>query len=689
MVIGAGGYRRKTGPPYLLRMIHKPCLLLFSAVTLIAGQSLAQDERPNLEPTLIDGVYLREIGPGNRQLELIDAVLLDPESGLDATVIQTTAQHGVSLGVVFQPTTGKTSYIRMTEASGARAVTKLGDDIYIGTYLEGQLFRWRPEMEEPERIRIPRPNGERYEFVFSIERGSDGYIYIGTWPEGDLLRYDETTGEIDNLGPMVEDPPQEYYLRHINAEFDGHLFLSFGTEVALIDYDLATGKSKSILPDEFLDRTWVLYSTRFRDMLVTLVAPESDLIFQNPTTYEVLRVIRAPEGLGIWPHNYHSLQPFGEHIYFGTIEDDALRRYHYESNAFEEIGEGLGHPIGIAANRYLFTRTRLGRYSILDLSTDSVVVQRQSDFQGDGMLIHSISAGPEGSLVGGTYINQGFFVYRPDTDEMYSPGRSVEFPGQIDNLTTFANKVYIGHYTKARFSVYDFARPWAPGYESDSNPKYIGRAEAEQDRVPNGTIGPDGRIYFGTKPGYGKLGGSIVAIDPATDSLEVFRNVVEDQSIYALVSDGDHHLFGSTSTRGGLGARPAAPSSMLFKWDVRTREKVWEKTILNDTYEMWGLAWLEEGVLIGSADSSLYTFDTKTESIISQRTVVPETIKMLVPSTDGWVYGMTEERLFRVTPDLENVEVIDVDPGYWDSMTELENGRLFVGRGEILFEIVR
>ena len=317
---------RKYGPPYLRGVKRKSCFILFSVLALTGQPNLAQDVRDNLHPTLVDGVYMREIGPGNRQLELIDAVLLDPESGLDATVIQTTAQHGNSLAAVFQVSTGTTSYIRMTEASGARAVTKLDDDIYIGTYLEGQLFRWRPEMEEPERIRIPRPNGERYEFVFSIERGSDGHIYVGTWPEGDLLRYDETTGEIDNLGPMVEDPPNEYYLRHINAEFDGHLFLSFGTEVALIDYDLKTGNHESILPDEFLDRTWVSFSTRFRDMLVTMVDPNSALIFQDPITYEVRRIVHGPEGLRIWPHNYNSLQQFGEHLYFGTIEDDALRR---------------------------------------------------------------------------------------------------------------------------------------------------------------------------------------------------------------------------------------------------------------------------------------------------------------------------------------------------------------------------
>jgi hypothetical protein len=647
------------------------------------------EQASDLIPTQVEGVFLREIGPGNRQLELIDAVILDPEAGPEARIVQTTAQHGDALAVVFQPSTGETSYIRMTGASGARAISKLGEDIYIGTYLEGQLFRWRPGMDQPERIRIPRPNGERYEFVFSVERGSDGLIYIGTWPEGDLLRYDESSGTIENLGPMVDDPPHEYYLRHVNAGFDNHLFLSFGTEVALVDYDLSTGSYEDILPAEFRDRTWVGLSIRFRDMLVTLVDPRPALIFQDPASRETIRVARPDQDLRIWPHNYNSLQPFGEYIYFGTIEDDALRRYHFDSDAFEIVRESLGHPIGIAAERYLFTRTRLGIYSIFDLEADSVVVRRPSEFLGDGMLVHAISTGPDGSLVGGTYINQGLFVYRPETGEMYSPGRSVEFPGQIDNLTTLGRRLFIGHYTKARFSVYDIDQPWQPGYSTDSNPKFLGTAGEDQDRVPGGVVGPDGRVYFGTKPEYGKLGGSIVRIDPRTEEMTVFRNVVQDQSVYALVSDGQGHLYGSTSVRGGLGARPSQPTSKLFKWDVERETKIWERTIIPDTYEMWGLDWLGEGVLVGSADSSLFLFDTQSDSLLDARQVAPEEIKMVVPSDDGWIYAMTEERLLRVSPDLSRTEVIDVDSGYWDSMAESSDDRLFVGRGAILHEVVR
>jgi hypothetical protein len=292
-------------------------------------------------------------------------------------------------------------------------------------------------------------------------------------------------------------------------------------------------------------------------------------------------------------------------------------------------------------------------------------------------------------VLGGTYINQGLFQYYPKADSMWSPGRSVEFPGQIDNIVYHEGKAYIGHYTKARFSVLDLERSWKPGYETDSNPRFLGSIKYDQDRVPHGTVGPDGRIYFGTKPAYGRLGGALVILDPATDSIAVHRNVVQDQSVYALVSDGDSLVYGSTSVRGGLGARPSAKESKLFIWDTETDRKVHERTVVPDAYEIWGLDWLEPGILIGAADSVLFLYDVTADSVLQTRTATPEEIKKVVKASDGWVYAMTEERLVRVSPNLETVEQLDVNEGYWDSLVETDEGRLFVGRGADLLEVVR
>ena len=85
----------------------------------------------------------------------------------------------------------------------------------------------------------------------------------------------------------------------------------------------------------------------------------------------------------------------------------------------------------------------------------------------------------------------------------------------------------------------------------------------------------------------------------------------------------------------------------------------------------------------------MFTYDVHTDSILGSRVVAPEEIKKVVMSTDGWVYGMSEERLIRISPDLQTLQTVDVHEGYWDSMVETSDGRLFVGRGPNLMEIVR
>ncbi|MCB0718095.1 MAG: hypothetical protein KDD65_06590 [Bacteroidetes bacterium] len=657
-------------------------------VVVLAGCS-SRSGNQQLTATAIDGVSFRDIGPGNRQLELINAVVLDPEAGIDARIVQTTAQERNAIAVVFQPSTGETSYLRMPGADGARAISNIDGEIFIGTYLKGQVFHWNPGMDEPQGFDLPRPGKDRQEFVFSVDKGSDGYYYAGTWPEGDLMRLDLDSGAIDNLGAMTDDPPREYYLRHILPDFPGKLYLSYATEVAFKEYDLATGEATDILPAAYRDRQWVSHAARFRDLIVVLVDSPSTLLFIDPKSHKLVRAVDFSEGR-IYQHNYRSLLPVDRFVYFGTIDDDKLFRYDFDNNRVEAVKEGIGHPIGLAADHYLFTVTRLGLYSVYDIESDSVVVQRQGDFEGDGMVVHTLAEGPDATIIGGSYINQGFFRYDPYGGSLFSPGRAVEFPGQIDNMVTAPDgRIFIGHYTKARFSVYDPSVAWNPGNEESSNPRIIGSAHETQDRVPDGVLGPDGRIYFGTKPEYGKVGGALVIVDPSTLELDVHRNVVQDQSVYALVSDGDRYVYASTSVRGGLGSREVAKESKLFKWDTREQRKVWEHTVVPNAYEIWGLDWADGQTLVGAADSVMFLYDVTTDSVTATRTVAPEEVKKVVTSSDGWIYAMTEQRLLRVSKDLADVQVIDVDEGYWDSMVEMAAGRLFVGRGERILEVVR
>ncbi len=664
---------------------------LFVCVVLVFAGCTRQDATnvtggSSIEASLVDGISFRNLGPGNRELELISATLFDPDAGRNARIIQTTAQEKEGIAALFSPSTGATEYILMPGADGARAVSVIDGEVFIGTYLDGQIFRWKPGMEKPIQIPLPKQGDERMEFVFSVEKASDGNVYIGTWPEGALLRMDPATNNIVNLGPLTDDPPREYYLRHINAQFDGRLFLSFGTEVSLKEYNLATGAVREFLPEKYRDRSWVSHTVRFRDMLVAYVESPATLLFLDADSGELLRAKEVTQGR-VWPHNRTSIIAHNDLLYFGTIEDDGLHSYNFDTDKFTFI-DHMGHPIGVTGDGHLFTRTRLGHFSVFDLNSGEYSVRRQAHFHGSGMLVHAMAEGPGNTVVGGTYINQGYFAYSPDSS-MYSPGRSVEFPGQIDALVTHDEKIFVGHYTKARFSVYDPKRSWNPGPDTNNNPQIIGTAGELQDRVPHGTVGPDGNLYFATKPAYGKLGGAIVMLNPQSNELTTFRDVVQDQSIYALVSDDERYLWGSTSVRGGLGSRPSARSSRLFVWDTANQNKTKEFTPVEGAYEIWGLDWLDERFLVGAADSVMFIFDTVDETVETSQTIAPEEIKKLVTSVDGWVYGMTEERFFRVSADLETVQLIDMHEGYWDSLVETNEGRMFVGRGPHVLEVIR
>ena len=66
--------------------------------------------------------------------------------------------------------------------------------------------------------------------------------------------------------------------------------------------------------------------------------------------------------------------------------------------------------------------------------------------------------------------------------------------------------------------------------------------------------------------------------------------------------------------------------------------------------QIWGLDELPDGRLIGTADSLLFVYDPAADSVVTVAPGVPETIKKIEVSRDGWVYGLNEYRLFRFSP---------------------------------------
>lgn len=642
-------------------------------------------------PTSVPGVTLKSYGIPNRHLKNTTVALLDPGAGPDASILQGTHTHGEGRMVRFQPSTGEITYLPMRGALGSWAIASNGDgSAYAGSHQTGYVFHLEAGADSLRRIEVPRPTELAYDWVFSIAEASDGWYYFGTYPEGALLRYSPDSHIVEEFGQLIEDTNRAQYVRHLNARFDGKIYAGLGAVPELIEIDLATQEQTAMLPPRYRDRSFVYVTSRFRDMLLAVVSPNDRLLFFDPSSRELIRDVAPPDGSpGFMRFASDSFVTYNDRLLFGTADDDRLWEYDFDQDEMRLIAEGVGAPIGLAADHFLFCVNSASTYTVIDLRAGETLYSRPTMFEGGGMQMHAINEGPDGDVMGGIYINQGFFRHFLDPDSLLSPGTSVTFGGQIDQLVAHRDKIYLAHYTSARLSVYDPAHAWNPGRGSDANPRVLGSIHEDQDRFPAMVVGPDDQIYLGSIPKYGKLGGALVVFDPRSESWTVHRDVVPAQSVLSLVSATDGLIYGGTGITGGLGSTPSATEAHLFAWDPASHRLVRSRPIVPGAKEIWGLDELPDGRLIGTADSALFVYDPTDDSVVAVAPGVPETIKKIDVSRDGWVYGLNEYRLFRFSPDLQTVQILDAYDGYWDSLVELRDGRLFVARGAELMEILR
>ncbi|RQW06680.1 hypothetical protein EH223_02000, partial [candidate division KSB1 bacterium] len=237
-------------------MKTKHISLLLYLLVLIMSCSKIQTQK-NLEKTNIADLSLRKIGIGDQRLALLNAIILNPAAGIDASILQTSHNYAEGKIVRFQPSTGKTEYLDLPHSSGAWAGVRVGDDVFIGGHMPGDFYRMKINNDQIEHIVIPRPKREKFEFVWSVDVGSDGNIYLGTYPDCMLLRYNPADRSFENLGVMVEG---EQYIRHVNGKFENKIFCGVGSHAQIVDYDIVTGKKIAFLPEKYQKQSFVYYS---------------------------------------------------------------------------------------------------------------------------------------------------------------------------------------------------------------------------------------------------------------------------------------------------------------------------------------------------------------------------------------------------------------------------------------------
>jgi hypothetical protein len=150
--------------------------------------------------------------------------------------------------------------------------------------------------------------------------------------------------------------------------------------------------------------------------------------------------------------------------------------------------------------------------------------------------VHTMCVAPERNLViGAPFINARFWTLDLTTGQGTDQGRGMPGGGQINQIVWDAgrHRALMSAYTAAAVTEYDPAEPthWP------TNPRVVASASHEQQMRPRAMVFDRRHAWMATSPCYGRLGGALSRIDPETNEIKVWRNIVPDQTINALALD--------------------------------------------------------------------------------------------------------------------------------------------------------
>ncbi|GGG08227.1 hypothetical protein [Paenibacillus abyssi] len=242
---------------------------------------------------------------------------------------------------------------------------------------------------------------------------------------------------------------------------------------------------------------------------------------------------------------------------------------------------------------------------------------------GQGINIQTIETGPDGKIYLSSYMGTEGSQYDPATSQF------TNFPlGQSEGIGSVGDTLYFGLYPKAELFAWDTTTP----LPTETGPAKIFEIGQEQDRPFVVTEGA-GKLLIGTIPGYSAFGGALTIYDPEASAqsgqpeFEVFRNIVQDQSITGLLYK-DGLIYGSTSIFGGLGDAPVGARAKLFVWDMATKQKLyeWEPELggAASLPMISGLTLGPDGLIWASANGIVFAFDPDTRQVVKSRNIYPD-----------------------------------------------------------------
>ncbi|GIP40250.1 hypothetical protein J31TS4_35300 [Paenibacillus sp. J31TS4] len=508
---------------------------------------------------------------------------------------------------------------KLTGIDTVWALAKGSDgNIYFSGTSTGVLQRYNPNERKIEDL---GKNPTLDVFVWQLKASRDGKIYGGTYPGGKLFEYDIASGTFKNYGTMVEG---EDYVRGVGVS-DDYVYAGVGARTYLIQINRKTGEKRDIDIPGRRD-TGFINTVEFvgGKALARAASDKYHVIDEKTGQYE--RTITQLYADFSPPSPYHP-----ELFYYKKGAD--LYAYNWTTDTAQIIEgvSGLGEstsPIvfdwvtpksGEKAGKTVlaFMMGATAEYYLFD--PDDLWMQRYTlGVEENGVNLITLLTGPDGKIYNGG-IYRGISVYNPETHQIEMAESRVP---QAEGIGFMNGKVYFGTYSGAVMYVYDPTQPLQFSYDSSGNPGLLYDIEEYQDRPSVMTSG-DNRLFIGSKPGYGELGGALTIYDAMSGKWDVHRNVVQDQSVIGLAYRNGK-LYGSTQVWGGLGIDPTAEEAKIFVWDVEKGQKIEEFTpkipgIDRKVKSIGTLTFGPDGLLWGATEGAVFALNPDTYDVVKSK----------------------------------------------------------------------
>ena len=509
--------------------------------------------------------------------------------------------------------------------------------IYLGSYYNAHLLRFDPKTEHWDDL--GQPGGETESFICALTTAPDGKIWGGTFPSAKLFSYDPKTGKSENFGRMDRD---QFYCYPTAGE-DGLIYCAIQFEnIDIVIFDPKKKTKTSLIPSEGR-----------KPGRVNLVRGEDGKVYA-----------------GLSPSNQ----------WFRIEEGERLVEISKSNIPFPQKGLPDGRQFSLVNNRILRIQNPLTK------EEKEIPLQ----YEASGSYIFVVGLGPDSRIYGSSMLPLRLFVYDPENGLLTNLGRAAFSDGEIYSLGTLDGKLYLCSYPGARISVYDPKRPLRFGNKEGDNPRDLGPMGGEQDRPRAMIAGPHGKVYIGSYPDYGLLGGAISVYDPEKEEKRIYRHIVQNQSIASLAYIEKLDLIAAgSSVRGGAGTRAIEKEAKLILWDPKEEKKIFEIIPVIGAKTILSLAASIDGKLYGITNNEkVFVFDPEKreiKKIFDLGFSEPRDISLQV-GPEGKLYGLSKEAIFFIDPKNDQISLLAKPPVPIDSGMAMLGRKIYYGSGANLFE---